>query len=141
MIAIMYDGLELGTFEKNENGTLSLKLHKNVKKSWLPYIFELGYDKGTDMNIIIDAWIKERVFPKNRFGSKRMLKELGLKKYDVAKIAEVTRCSLITDPYWIVYYSEDSYTKHSVRGQMGLENYPYNSLDIANEEDYVWRII
>lgn len=139
MIAIMYDGLELGTFE-NDNGKIKLNLHKGVKKSWLPYIFELGLDKGTDMQIIINAWIKERVFPKNRLRSRRMLKELGLKKYDVNKIAEITRCSLITDPYWIVYDQSDVYTKQSIRGQMGLKNYPYNSLNILNEEDYIWRI-
>ena len=140
MIAIMYDGLELGTFIEDDTGKLSLRLNENVKKSWLPYIFELGLDNETDMNIVINAWVKERVFPKNRFGSRKMLKELGLKKYNVNKIAEVTRCSLITDPYWIVYDTSDRYETHSIRGQMGLENYPYNSLDILNEEDYKWRI-
>ena len=79
MIAIMYDGLELGKFKTDNSGKLTLELNNNIQKSWLPYIFELGYDKGTDMNKIIKAWIKERVFPKNRFNSRKMLKELGLK--------------------------------------------------------------
>ena len=140
MIALMYDGLELGTFKEDESGILRLNLHNNIQKSWLPYIFELGIDNSTDMNIIINAWIKERVFPKNRFGSKKMLRELGLKKYDVRKIAEVTRCSVITDPYWLVYNENDTYCNNSVRGQMGLENYPYNSLNLNNENDYTWRI-
>lgn len=139
MIAIMYDGLELGKFTE-ENNKLILKLNDGIKKSWLPFIFELGYDKGTDMNKIIDAWKKERVFPKNRFHSRKMIKELGLNRYDVNKIAEITRCSLITDPYWLVYEEGDSYVKSSVRGQMGLDNYPYNSLELKNEEDYIWRI-
>ena len=86
------------------------------------------------------GWLKERIFPKNRFGSKKMLKELGLKKYDMVKIAEITRCSLLTDPYWIVYDESDTYTKQSIRGQIGVENYPYNSLELDNEEDYIWRI-
>lgn len=139
MLGIMYDGLELGTFYLKD-GKLLLRLNNNIKKSWLPYIFEIAYDKGTDMTKVIMAWKKERVFPKNRLGSRVMLKEIGLKKYDVSKIAEVTRCSLITDPYWILYNEDDTYTNNSIRGQMGLENYPYNSLNIPEEENYVWRI-
>ena len=139
MIAIMYDGLELGKFIENEDGKLALVLNDNVKPSWLPYIFEIGLQADTNMHKVIKAWIKERIFPKNRFGSKRMLKELGLKKYDLNKIAEITRCSLITDPYWLVYEEDDTYSKHSVRGQLGLINYPYNSLELENEEDYIWR--
>ncbi|MBO5389771.1 MAG: hypothetical protein J6A59_16885 [Lachnospiraceae bacterium] len=140
MIALMYDGLELGKFEKDGDKT-KLKLNNGIRKSWLPYIFELAIDKDVDMEIVIKAWIKERVFPKNRFGSRKMLRQLGLTKYNVDKIAEATRCSLITDPYWMVYSDNDKYDTHSIRGQMGLENYPYNSLDIDNEEDYTWRIL
>ena len=142
MIAIMYDGLELGRFVKDNNKT-KLVLNKGVKKSWLPYIFDIGIDAGTDMNIILEAWIKERVFPNNRFGRGKMLRELGLKRYDVHKIAEITRCSLLTDPYWLVYDESDLYNEKSVRGQIGLEYYPYNSLGVIdkNDEDkYIWRI-
>lgn len=140
MIALMYDGLELGKFiEDEEQEKLVLKLNDNVKSSWLPYLFEIALEAGTDMNIIIKAWIKERIFPKNRFGSKRMLKELGLKKYDLNTIAKITRCSLLTDPYWLVYDEDDTYSVNSVRGQLGLENYPYNSLELTNEEEYIWR--
>ena len=135
----MYDGLELARFEYNEEED-KLKLIKNDKIawSWLPYIFDYNRDK--DMRIVIGAWIKERVFPKNRLDSRKMLKRLGLKKYDALKIAEITRCSLITDPYWLVYDEEDTYYKNSARGKLGENNYPYNSLDIRNEEDYKWRI-
>ena len=142
MIAIMYDGLELGKF-KEENGKLKLILNKGIKQSWLPYIFDIGIDADTDMNIVIDAWIKERVFPKNRFGNRKILKELNLKKYDVRKIAEVTRCSLLTDPYWLVYDEKDTYNEKSVRGQIGLQYYPYNSIgliSIEDEDKYIWRI-
>lgn len=139
MIAIMYDGLELGKF-KQDNGKLKLELNKGIEKTLLPYIFELGYEKGTDMNKIISAWVKERVFPKNRLHSRKMLKELGLFRYDINKIAELTRCSLITDPYWIVYNDTDTYVNNTTRGQLGLESYPYNSLNLANEENYIWRI-
>jgi hypothetical protein len=137
MLAIMYDGLELGTFYRDENNVLRLKLHENIKPSWLPYIFEIGL-KG-DMEKIFPVWRKERIFPKNRLGYRKMLKELGLKKYDAAKIAEITHCSVITDPYWIVYKDSDRYYTCSIRGQMGQSRYPYNSLELANEEDYVWR--
>lgn len=136
----MYDGLELGKFIKNVDGKLELKLNNKIKQSWLPYIFDIGMDSDTDMQVILNAWIKERVFPGNRFGHRRMLKELGLKKYDVNKIAEITRCSLLTDPYWIVYDEEDTYDTKSVRGQIGLQYYPYNSIGITNEEDYIWRV-
>ena len=136
MIALMYDGLELGKFYK-EKEKIVLKLNNNINKSWLPYIFEIGIDK--DMNLILNAWIKERVFPKNRYGSKKMLKELGLRKYDAYKIAEITRCSLITDPYWIAYYETDRYHVNSIRGQLGESKYPYNSLEILDEDKYIWR--
>lgn len=139
MIAIMYDGLELGKF-KQDNGKLKLELNKGIEKTWLPYIFELGYENGTDMNKIISAWVKERVFPKNRLHSRKMLKELGLFRYDINKIAELTRCSLITDPYWLTYNDNDTYINNTTRGQMGIESYPYNSLNLANEENYIWRI-
>lgn len=139
MIAIMYDGLELGKF-KQDNGKLKLELNKGIEKTWLPYIFELGYEKGTDMNKIISAWVNERVFPKNRLHSRKMLKELGLFRYDINKIAELTRCSLITDPYWLAYNDNDTYINNTTRGQIGIESYPYNSLNLANEENYIWRI-
>lgn len=138
MIALMYDGLELGTFYRDENNILRFRLHDNVQKSWLPYIFEIGIDG--DMENILHAWKKERVFPKNRFGSKKMLKELGLKKYDIDKIAEITRCSVITDPYWIVYEDNDTFSLSSMRGKLNNEEkYPYNSLNIQNEGNYIWR--
>ena len=135
----MYDGLELGKFIEDEDEKLVLKLNNNIKASWLPYLFEIALEKGTDMNIILKAWIKERIFSKNRFGSKRMLKELGLKKYDLNTIAKITRCSLLTDPYWIVYEETDTYSTHSARGKLNSGNYPYNSLELVNEGDYIWR--
>jgi len=137
MIALMYDGLELGTFYRDDANTLKLKLHDNIKTSWLPYIFEQGLDH--DMEVIIKAWMKERVFPKNRFGKHKLLKELGLKRYNIEDIARVTRCSLLTDPYWIAYEEGDRYSTHSVRGQKGFDIYPYNSLKLKNEEVFIWR--
>lgn len=134
----MYDGLELGVFTKRGD-KLELLLNENVKKSWLPYIFELALDKDRDMRPILDTWIKERVFPRNRFGARKMLKQLGLKKYNVYRIAEVTRCSLVTDPYWLAYEYTDNYEDQSVRGQLGLDTYPYNSIGVKDEENYTWR--
>lgn len=142
MVAIMYDGLELGKFINNNN-KIELKLNNGIKQSWLPYIFDIGIDANIDMRIVINAWIKERVFPRNRFGAKKMLRELGLKSYDADKIAEATRCSLVTDPYWIAYYDTDSYNKHSVRGQIGIEYYPYNSIGVIDKKDenkFIWRV-
>lgn len=138
--AIMYDGLELGTFEQNGD-KLELKLHDNVKRSWLPYIFQEALDNSIDMNVVLKAWIKERVFPKNRFGARKMLHELGLRKYDVNKIAETTRCSLGIDPYWLAYEDSDTYSQNTVRGKSDAEhgNCPYNSLGIKNEGEYKWR--
>lgn len=136
MKALMYDGLELGVFIEDGEVT-KLKLHPNIQVNWLPYIFSIGLH--CDMKIIVEAWIKERVFPKNRIGAKKMLKSLGLKKYDMMKIAEITRCSVITDPYWIAYTDEDRYSSNSIRGQIGGKSYPYNSLRIKDEENYIWR--
>lgn len=138
MIALMYDGLELGTFFRDEHDVLRFKSHDNIPASWLPYIFYINSD--CDMEVIVKAWVNDRVFPKNRLGSWRMVRKLGLKKYDAVKIAEITRCSVITDPYWIAYEETDRFSTHSIRGKMENEEYPYNSLDIKNEEDYIWRI-
>ena len=136
MLAIMYDGLEFGKFIDGQ-----LVLNNGVKKSWLPYIFELAIDNNIPVEKAIDAWKKERVFPKNRVGKGKILKELGLSKYNVDDIAMVTRCSLVLDPYWIVYEEGDRYTTHSVRGRTGDSRlYPYNSIGIEDEEAYIWRI-
>jgi hypothetical protein len=153
--AIMADGLELGTFVNNGD-RIDLILDDGVEDTWLPYIFELALSRDKDMRPVLETWLKERVFPKNRFGSHRMLRELGLKKYDVQKIAEATRASLLTDPYWLVYDESDTYETKSVRGQMNEENrifnkqgirskskepYPYNSMGIKEQdkERYTWR--
>lgn len=137
MIALMYDGLELGKFVEQPDKTVKLILNKNIQRAWLPYIFDIGFDK--DMRIIIQAWIRERVIPKNRIGIKNILKELGIKKYDRDKIAEITRCSAVTDPYWIVYEETDTFYDNTIRGRIGGTMYQYNSLGIRNEGDYIWR--
>lgn len=138
--AILYDGLELGVFERDENDVLHLKLHKGIKKSWLPYIFELALDNNADMDKIINIWIKERVFPKNRINNRKLLKGLGLRRYNITDIVKKTHCSLITDPYWISFSEDDMYNEVSARGTVGLNYYPYNSIGINNEEDYIWRV-
>lgn len=138
MIAIMYDGLELGRFYKEPDNKIKLVLNDGISKHWLPYIFEIGLDM--DMNVIYQAWLKERIFPKNRIGMRKTLKSLGLNKYNINKIAEITRCSLITDPYWIAYSETDRYTINSIRGQIGGKRYPYNSLHIKDEGKFIWRI-
>ena len=138
MKALMYDGLELGIFERDNEGVLRFHKHENIPATWLPYMFDINKDKN--MEIVIKAWIKERIFPKDRIGSIFLVRKLGLKKYDADKIAEITRCSILTDPYWLAYTDEDTYTNNSARGKMGGTEYPYNSLDIRNEEDYIWRI-
>ena len=139
MIALMYDGLELARFVEDGDKT-KLVIHDNINLNWLPYIFLLGYQKDTDMKVVINAWIHDRVFPKNRYNSFLMLLSIGMLKYDANKIAEKTRCSLMTDPYWIAYTEDDTYTKCTARGKVANQYYPYNSLDIENEEDYIWRI-
>ena len=136
MVALMYDGLELGRFVKTDE-KLVLKLNDNIERSWLPYIFDIGLD--CDMEKIVHSWIKERIFPKNRIGAKQLLENLGLKKYDREKIAEITRCSVITDPYWIAYKETDTYYNNSIRGRIGGKSYPYNSIGIRNEDEYIWR--
>lgn len=137
MVALMYDGLELGKFIRDDKNVLRLRLNPNIQAVWLPYIFYIGLDK--DMEIVINAWLKERIFPKNRLGANKMLKALGLRRYNLKKIAEITRCSVITDPYWIAYEDTDTYSNQSIRGQIGGKGYPYNSLNIHNEGDYIWR--
>ena len=137
MVALMYDGLELGRFIEQEDGVVKLKLHNNIQRSWLPYLFDIGLDR--DMRIIVSAWIKERIVPKNRIGIKEILKELGLKRYDRDKIARITRCSSITDPYWIAFDEYDTFYECTIRGRIGGVSYPYNSIGIKNEGDYFWR--
>lgn len=137
---LMYDGLELGHFE-SVNNKLELKLNIGIQSTWLPFIFELAYNNGTDMTTAINAWKRERVFPKNRIGKLKMLRQLGLWRYNIDKICEVTRCSLMTDPYWITYTDKDTYSSNTVRGKLNSKRmFPYNSLDLKNEDKYVWRI-
>jgi len=132
---LMYDALVLAEFYTNDKNELKLKLMDNVKVTWLPYIFELAYKKDIDLRNILDGWKKERVFPKNRYGSRQLLKELGIKKYNVEEIAEKTRCSLSNDPYWLATEEDDTFTKCSAK----TDKKNYNTLGLK-EEDYLWKI-
>lgn len=43
----------------------------------------------------------------------------------------------------MVYEETDTYNEKSVRGQIGLEYYPYNSIGVITEQDenkYIWRV-
>ena len=139
MIALMCDGLELGKFDTDDKGNIQLILNKGVEKYWLPYVFEEALENKVPLNSILEAWKKERVLPKNRFGAKRLLKGLGLKRYSVENIAYITRCSTITDPYWIVYEEYDRYYEASIRGKLGETRFPYNSIGIVDEREFTWR--
>jgi len=139
-MSLMYDGLELGKFVNSDN-KLELKLNDGIKSTWLPFIFELAYNDDVDMNIALDAWKKERVFPKNRIGKFKMLRQLGLWRYNVDKICEVTRCSLMTDPYWITYSDTDTFSNNTIRGKLNNKRvFPYNSIGITDEENFNWKI-
>lgn len=136
--ALMLDGLELGKFiESDDTEEVHLKLNKNIKTTWLPYIFQINLDN--DMTNVVEEWLKTRIVPKNRIGIADILKRLSLKKYSKRDIFELTHGSAITDPFWIAINSDDTYTKCSKRGKLG-EKYPYNSLNLQPEESYIWRI-
>ena len=139
-MTLMYDALELGDFVKDADGKITLQLNNNVEKTWLPYIFELAYDSNFDMGIVLNEWKKERVFPKSRYGSKKLLRQLGINKYDIDEILKRTNYSVLTDPYWISNSTDETYTKCSVRGKQNSAKLPYNSLEIKNESDFKWRI-
>jgi len=76
MVALMYDGLELGRFVRDSVGMLRLHKHKNIPDGWLPYIFNINLNE--DMDKIIDTWIKSRVFPKDQLGSCIKVKNIKL---------------------------------------------------------------
>lgn len=133
---LMYDGLVLGTFIKHANGVIMFEKKENVIKTWLPLFLELAPD-GVDVSKGIVVWMKERVIPPNRIGIKRILKRLGMKKYDVMEMGAKFNYAIVTDAYWIATKEDDTYTKCSIRATF---NMPYNSLDIKNEENFEWKI-
>mgnify|MGYP001036905125 FL=1 len=134
---LMRDGLELGKFIRNSNGTITFRKHSNIKEEWLPFFLQLRPDDNFDLSKALVCWIEERVIPPNRIGLKAILKRLGMKKYDAMEMAAKFHYSIVTDAFWIAVNDDETYTKCSVRAHF---NMPYNSVGIENEGDYIWRI-
>lgn len=68
-------------------------------------------------------WLEDRVFPPNRIGAKKILKSLGLKKYNALEIAKRTRACLMGDVWWIAMSSGDDFKECTLRGAVGFPGF------------------
>lgn len=126
---MMLDALVLGEFKKSESGLITTFVKdENIKDEWLP-LFLRG-DIDGDVWCLVYEWLKDRVFPKNRIGARKILKDLGLKKYDHFEIAYISRASLVEDPYWIAFEEGDTWSKNTIRGIANVKDFSWNSLNI-----------
>ncbi len=139
LIAFMWDGLELAKFIKRPNGTFYMKVNPGIDQRLFPILFS-GPEIETTEDIYDDVefWCEERVFPPNRMGKNKLLKILGLKRYNHIDIVRITRASMMTDGYWLVLDESDTFTNNTLRGKMNPES--FNSLQIKNASEYIWRI-
>lgn len=61
------------------------------------------FKKGEDVAWVTDyiKWINSRVFPAERIGADELLEQMGLDRYDKAKILKLTKARQFADNYWV----------------------------------------
>jgi len=116
MIILMCDDIELASLDKDTKIlTLRVDFHPNL----IPK--DLFSEGKTSVNFDeLIEWLSERIFPPNRVGVDKLLKELGLNMYDPWLITQCTRASLMTDGFWIKFNKKDKYETQSVRGRFDI---------------------
>ena len=135
---LMRDGLVLGEFIQDNKGILRFIKDKGIDDNWLPYCLDKHI--GKDASIYLNEWLKERVVPENRINVKKLLHILGLKKYDYIELAQITRATLMSDPYWLAMEEGDTFSTKSLRGRLEINIARANKLKNNTKEEFRWRI-
>jgi hypothetical protein len=116
MYAIMFDNITVA-FSYDLEGVKRFRLVENLPSFFVPQDLFLG---RTEISIYeLDMWLEDRIFPPDRVGVKKLLKSLGLKKYDVLAIVAQTRACLMEDGWWIAITPEDTFRHNTLRGFVG----------------------
>lgn len=139
---IMYDDLVLGEIQRVPNSTkLMFIKDQHIDISWLPFEIQSWYNcpEGTDLTPFLKVFMDERVIPPNRLGIRKILKQAGLKKYDTYALGDKLRYSN-HQPWWIAIEDTDSYSKTSLRGQLGVLPWTLQlGIPDSDREKYRWR--
>lgn len=117
MLKVMYDNIQVAHRE-GDFGNFRMVLEENIDIFYIPLdMFSRGR-KEIPLIEVVD-WLDDRVFPSERMDAEKLLKQLELKEYNVYKIAEITRASMLEDGWWIAFHEGDNYREHSIRGKSG----------------------
>lgn len=125
MFEIMYDDIEVAYKQGNK-----YKLRENIPRKYIP--FGLFVNSDTEDMVTVVNYFCDRAFPENRVDCKRVLKRLGLKRYNEWKIIKRNRAVLITDGWWMKMDEDDNYYKCTWRGWQGWE--PASVIDKFHQE-------
>jgi hypothetical protein len=94
-----------------------LRAHEDVDSFDLPPDLFRGRREVDFYDLV--TWLEGRIVPRERVGIKKLLKDMGLKNYDLWGIVRYTRACRLVDPWWIKVTSDDTFEKCTIRGQHG----------------------
>lgn len=86
---------------KKEKSGVYMEAIEGIPQHLLP-IALFGWDKRRVSMLEVIDWASSRCFPPDRVDADRILKEMGLDRYDPWEIAKITKAKLISeDKFWI----------------------------------------
>lgn len=112
--ALMFDNILVAPYNE---ATKKFTLVKGVPDFFIPQDLFMKRQEVTIYEV--DLWLQERVFPPERIGAKKLLKSLGLKKYDAMEITKKTRACLMEDGWWFAIYPTDTFRNNTIKGASG----------------------
>lgn len=112
MIALMFDNIKVASVVEDR-----VILEDNMPLFCTPRDLFMGRDNISKYELAL--WLEDRVFPPDRVGAKRLLRKMGLSKYDPLEVALDTRACLVEDSWWIKVKETDTFEKTTIRGLMG----------------------
>lgn len=115
----MFDNITIGTVYETELGLFSCRMSPHINIGFLP----AGLAPSVSLTAnddLVRRWVKNRIFPENRVNKEKLLKLMGLTRYDALAIVKYTRVCLMEDPFWIAFKEDDTFRSNTIRGEAGL---------------------
>lgn len=110
---VMWDEIVIANINEDND---SVELVEGIPVKLVPSFFK----DNTKVSIgDLKEWLVFRVPPKTRGNIKVLLKEMGLKKYNVYEVAKKTRASLVGDRWWLKVETTDTFETSTLLGQSG----------------------
>lgn len=124
ILSLMFDNILVADLTTT-NGTARFKVKEGLPEFFVPLDLFMWRSEITILDLA--EWLEERVFPEDRMGVRKLLRSLGLKKYDPLEVALKTRACLVEDGFWIKVEEGDTFRDNTIRGKLG-----FKELDISN---------